>query len=219
MANKQYIVIGLGRFGASVAKTLYKLNCEVVAVDIDVHKVEDIADYVTHSVCLDATDEVALTQLGITNFDVAIVSIGSDIQASIMVTLALKELGVQYIISKSSNSTHTKILQKIGATKVIQPENDLGIRIAHSIVSSNVLDYIQLSDEYQVNELLIPDDWANKSIYQMNFREKFRISVVAIKRDKDIIVSPTNDDVLKNGDIVVCICKNKDMDQIRKYLK
>ncbi len=219
MANKQYIVIGLGRFGSSVAKTLYKLDCEVVAVDSDVHKVEEISDFVTHSMCFDATDEAALKQLGVSNFDVAVVAIGSDIQASIMVTLALKELGVPFIVSKSSNKIHSKILYKIGADKVIQPENDIGIRIAHNIVSSSVLDYIQLSDDYRVNELVVPDEWTDKSIYEMNFREKYHISVVAIKREKEIIVSPNNEDVLRDGDIIVCICKNQDIDKITSFLR
>jgi len=219
MASKQYIVIGLGKFGSSVAKTLYKLNCEVIGVDVDSHKVDEISDHVTHSVCFDATDEVALKQLGVSNFDVAIVAIGSDIQASVMVTLALKELGVPFIVSKSVNSIHSKILSKIGADKIIEPENDIGVRIAHNIVSSSVLDYIQLSENYQVNELVVPKEWYNKSIYEMKFRERYHISVVAIRRGNNIIVSPTNEDILMSGDTIVCICKNQDMDKITSYLR
>ncbi|MGN0026287.1 MAG: potassium channel family protein, partial [Clostridium sp.] len=132
MSNKQFVIIGLGRFGASIAKTLYSLGNDVLAIDKDEDIVQEIADSVTHAVQLDATDENALRSLGIRNFDVAVVTIGDNIQSSIMATLLVKELGVKYIIAKGHSDLHAKVLYKIGADRVVLPEKDMGIRVAHN---------------------------------------------------------------------------------------
>ena len=144
MSNKQFVIIGLGRFGSSIAKTLYSLGNDVLAIDKDEDIVQEIADSVTHAVQLDATDENALRSLGIRNFDVAVVTIGDNIQSSIMATLLVKELGVKYIIAKGHSDLHAKVLYKIGADRVVLPEKDMGIRVAHNLVSANILDYIEL---------------------------------------------------------------------------
>ena len=144
MNNKQFVVIGLGRFGSSVAKTLYESGHDVLAIDKDEDLVQEISDSVTHAVQMDATDENALRTLGIRNFDVAVITIGSSIQASVMVTLIVKELGVKHIIAKGNSEIHAKVLYKIGADRVVLPEKDMGVRVAHNLVSSNILDYIEL---------------------------------------------------------------------------
>ncbi|MEG0129568.1 potassium channel family protein, partial [Clostridium sp.] len=131
MTSKQYIIIGLGRFGASIAKTLYSLGNEVLAVDVDEEVIQDISPDVTHAVQADATDEGVLRALGLRNFDVAVITIGSDAQASIMATLLVKELGVKYVIAKAHNEVHAKVLYKIGADRVVFPERDMGVRVAH----------------------------------------------------------------------------------------
>ena len=138
LSDKQFVIIGLGRFGSSIAKTLYALGNDVLAIDKDEDIVQEISDSVTHAVQLDATDENALRSLGIRNFDVAVVTIGDNIQSSIMATLLVKELGVKYIIAKGRNDLHAKVLNKIGANRVILPEKDMGIRVAHNLVSSNI---------------------------------------------------------------------------------
>ena len=142
LAKKQFVIIGLGRFGASIAKTLYALGNDVLAIDKKEDLVQEISDSVTHAIQMDATDESALRTLGIRNFEVAVVTIGDNIQSSIMATLLVKELGVKYIIAKGNSDIHAKVLYKIGADRVILPEKDMGVRVAHNLVSSNILDYI-----------------------------------------------------------------------------
>lgn len=205
MAKKQFVVIGLGRFGTSVAKTLYSLGNDVLAIDVDEETVQSISDSVTHSVQAEATDENTLRSLGIRNFDVAVVTIGSDLQASVMVTLLLKELGVKHIIAKANSELHAKVLYKIGADRVVLPERDMGVRVAHNLVSSNILDYIELSPDYSIAEIANPRVWQGKTLQELNLRANYGINVVAVKKDNDINVSPMADDVLESGDVIVAI--------------
>ncbi|KGK87847.1 MULTISPECIES: TrkA family potassium uptake protein [unclassified Clostridium] len=205
MAKKQFVVIGLGRFGTSVAKTLYSLGNDVLAIDVDEETVQNISDSVTHSVQADATDENTLRSLGIRNFDVAVVTIGSDLQSSVMVTLLLKELGVDLIIAKANSEIHAKVLYKIGADRVVLPERDMGVRVAHNLVSSNILDYIELSPDYSIAEIANPKAWQGKTLQELNLRANFGINIVAVKKDNDINVSPMADDKLEAGDVIVAI--------------
>lgn len=215
--QKQYIVIGMGRFGTSVALTLAELGREVLAIDRDVDRIQDISDRVTHAVTLDSTDENDLKAVGIGNFDVAIVAIGKDIQASIMTTLLLKELGVKYIAVKANNDLQEKVLIKIGADKVISPEKEMGIRVANNLVSSNILDYIEVSPDYSLTEFLVPKCWVNKTIKELNLRVEYGINVMAIKRDGVIEVSPSPDWALLSGDIIVAIGSN-DIEELRDFV-
>lgn len=203
--KKQFVVIGLGRFGTSVAKTLYSLGNDVLAIDSDEDIVQSISGEVTHSVQADATDENNLNALGIRNFDVAVVTIGSDIQSSVMVTLLVKELGVKYIIAKANSELHAKVLRKIGADRIILPERDMGVRVAHNLVSTNILDYIELSPDYSIAEIVSADEWKGKSLNELSIRSKYGINIVAIKRNNDINVSPRADDIVEDGDILVAI--------------
>lgn len=211
MAQKQFVVIGLGRFGTSIAKTIYNLGHDVLVIDNDEDKIQEIVDDVTHAVQMDATDESALKTLGIRNFDVAIVTIGSNIQASILVTLLLKEMGVKYIVAKSTSDLQAKVLYKIGADRVILPEQDMGIRVAHNLVSSNIIDYIELSSEYSMIEIESPKEWHNKSLKDISMRTKYGINVVAIKSDKSINVSPSADYIIKDKDILVALGSSEDL--------
>ena len=158
---RQYVIIGCGRFGSSVAKTLYKMGHDVLAIDSNEEIVQYISEEVTHAIQADATDERVLKSLGIRNFDVAIITIGSNIQSSIMATLIVKELGVKYVVAKAHNEIHAKLLLKIGADRVVFPERDMGMRVAHNLVSSNILDYIELSPEYSIMEITPPNEWGN----------------------------------------------------------
>ena len=214
MSNKQFVVIGLGRFGASVAKTLYGLGHDVLAIDKNEDLVQDIADDVTHAVQMDATDEAALKTLGIRNFDVAVVTIGASIQSSVMTTLLLKENGVKHIIAKGHSDLHAKVLYKIGADRVILPEKDMGIRVAHNLVSTNILDYIELSSDYSIIEVNSPGDWHGKTINELSLRSEYGINVVAIKRGGDVNVSPYADDLIEPGDIVVAIGSASDLSKL-----
>lgn len=214
MAKKQFVVIGLGRFGTSVAETLYKLGHDVLAVDTNEERVHDIAEYVTHAVQADVTDEENLRSLGINNFDVAVIGIGVDMQDSIMITLLVKEIGVKYVIAKANSELHAKILYKIGADKVVFPERDTGVRVAHDIVGSNILEYIELSSEYSLAEIIATEEWYDKTLGQLNIRAKYGINVVAVKRQDDIDIAPSSEYKIIKGDIVVAIGKYKNINKL-----
>ena len=218
MSNKQYVVIGLGRFGTSVAKTLYALGNDVLAIDMDEDLVQEVSDSVTHAIQMDATDEAALRTLGIRNFDVAVVTIGSNIQASVMVALLVKELGVKYIIAKGHSDLHAKVLYKIGADRVILPEKDMGVRVAHNLVSSSILDYIELSPDYSIIEIESPKEWHNKTLREIGMRTHYGINVMAIKNENEINVSPKAEDIVYPKDIIVAIGSADDLGKLELIL-
>lgn len=213
---KQFMVIGCGRFGTSIATTLFKLGHEVLAIDVDEERIQDIADEVTYAVQADVADENVLMELGIGNFDVVVVSIGSNYQASIMATLIAKELGVKKVIAKAHDSLHGRVLTKIGADKIIYPERDMGIRVAHNLVSSNILDFIELSPDYSILEINALEQWVNKTLKELRLPASFGINVMAIKRDKDINVSPYADDIILKGDVLVVIGNTLDIEKIEQ---
>lgn len=213
---KQFVVIGCGRFGLSIAKTLNNLGHEVLAIDADEERIQEIADYVTHAVQADVTDENVLKDLGIRNFDVVIVSIGSNYQASIMATLIAKELGVKRVIAKAHDVLHGKVLTKIGADKIIFPERDMGIRVAHNLVSSNILDFIELSPDYSILEIAALEEWSNKTLKELRLPTRYGINVMAVKRGKNINVSPYADDLIFKGDILVVIGNTLDIKKIEQ---
>lgn len=206
---KQFAVLGLGRFGSSLAKTLYDLGHEVLAVDEREEAVQEISESVTHAVQADATDESALRSLGLRNFDVVIVSIGADIQASILVTLIVKELGVKYVVAKAQSELHAKVLYKIGADRVVLPERDMGLRLAHNLVSSNVLDFIELSSDYSIVEVVALNEWQGKTLKDLNFRRKYGLNVIAIKHNGEMNVSPRAEDIIEENDVLVVIGENE----------
>ncbi|MCY6958710.1 potassium channel family protein [Clostridium brassicae] len=205
MKKRQFVVIGLGRFGSSIAKTLYSLGNDVLAIDADEDIVQGIADSVTHAVQADTTDENSLRTLGISNFDVAVVTIGSNVQASIMTALLVRELGVDYIVAKAHNELHAKVLKKIGVERVIFPERDMGVRVAHNLVSSNILDYIELSSNYSIAEIAAPKEWYGKTLKDIDMRAEYGINVMAIKKNDEVNIAPLADDVIQPDDIVVAI--------------
>lgn len=213
---KQFVVIGCGRFGSSVAKTLCNLGYDVLAVDKDPEKVQELAEFVTHSVQADAVDENALRTIGIRNFDVAVVTIGSNIQASIMGTLIAKELGVKKVIAKAQNELHGKVLYKIGADKVIFPERDMGVRVAHNLVSSNILDVIEFAPDYSIIEVAAIEEWEDRTLKELRLPNKYGISVMAIKSGDNINISPYADDVIKSGDTIVVIGHNDSLKQLEE---
>ncbi|KXZ39337.1 trk system potassium uptake protein TrkA [Alkalithermobacter thermoalcaliphilus JW-YL-7 = DSM 7308] len=213
---KQFVVIGCGRFGSSVATTLYGYGNDVLAIDKSEEKVQNISNFVTHAVQADVTDENALKSLGIRNFDVAVIGIGTDIQSSIMATLIVKELGVKYVLCKAQNELQAKVLYKIGADKVVFPERDMGVRVAHNLVSKNVIDYIELDLEYSIVEIACPQTWIGKSIKELNLRASYGINVMAIKQGANINISPAAEDTLQENDILIVIGKNQDINKIEK---
>lgn len=188
--KKEYAVIGLGRFGGSICKALSEEGLEVMAMDMNEDRVNEYAKIASHAVIGDSTDENVLKNLGIRNFDHVIVAIGENIQASILTTIMLKELGVKMVTVKAQNDYHEKVLNKIGADRVVHPERDMGRRIAHKIISNNVLDYLELSDEYSLIEIVANSRLAGHSLLDLDIRARYGINIVAIKRGKEVIVSP-----------------------------
>ncbi|WP_434565288.1 TrkA family potassium uptake protein [Thermoanaerobacterium thermosaccharolyticum] len=214
MSGKQFVVIGLGRFGSSVAKTLYTLGCDVLAIDSSEELVQNISDSVTRAVQADATDEKVLRSLGVRNFDVAIIGTGTDIQTSLLVTLMVKELGVKTVVAKAQNELHAKVLLKIGADRVIFPEKEAGVKLAYSLISSNILDFIELSPEYNIVEIIAIRDWIGKSLNELKLRQRFGLNIIAIKRGNNIKITPSADDIIMEGDNLVVIASTDDINKL-----
>jgi trk system potassium uptake protein len=216
--KKQFAVIGLGRFGGSMCKALSDQGMEVLAIDIDEDRVNEFSNIVTHAVIADSTDEGVLKSLGIRNFQHVVVAIGDNLQSSILTTLILKEIGVEKITVKAQNDYHEKVLRKIGADKIIHPERDMGVRIAHQIVSNNVLDYLELSDEHSIVELVATKKMDGKSLIELDIRARFGCNVVAVKRGKDIYVSPQANQSIRQGDVLIVIGRDKDINRLEKQM-
>jgi trk system potassium uptake protein TrkA len=215
---KQFIVIGIGRFGSAVAERLYELGHEVLAIDTNEEVIQKISDKVTHAITADASDESVLKSLGVRNFDVGVVSISSDIQSSIMITMMLKELGVGYIVAKAKDETHAKVLLKIGADRVVFPERDMGERVAHNLIATNILEYIELSSEHSIIELAAVPSWIGKDLRDLNLRAKYGVTVVAVRNVNEdrINISPKADNEIREGDILIVIGNNDDLKKLER---
>jgi trk system potassium uptake protein len=218
MLAKTFAVIGMGRFGSSVAKTLYEMGYEVMAIDSCEERIQEYIQYVTYAVQADSTDEQALKELGIRNFDIVVVAIGDDIQASILTTLILKELGVKHITVKAQNERHGKVLYKLGADKVVFPERDMGSRVANNLASPNVLDFIELAEDYSVVEVVVGEKLVGKSLIELNIRARFGVNVMAIKSGPQINIAPQANDTIQKEDILVVIGQNNDLKRFEQHI-
>ncbi|MEW9108869.1 potassium channel family protein [Cytobacillus gottheilii] len=216
--KKEFAVIGLGRFGSSICKALAEEGMEVMAIDMDEDRVNEFSMIASHAVVGDTTDETVIKSLGIRNFDHVIVAIGDNIQASILTTLILKEAGVKKITVKAQNDYHEKVLSKIGADFIIHPERDMGRRIAHKLVSNNVLDYLELSDEHSIVEIVANERISGHTIIDLDIRAKYGINIVAIKRREEIIVSPQANEKIQYNDIMIVIGADIDINRFEKKL-
>ncbi|SFI02763.1 trk system potassium uptake protein TrkA [Tindallia magadiensis] len=214
---KQFAVIGCGRFGGSVAKALYKSGFDVLALDDDECVIRNIADEVTHAATIDIDDAIALKEVGIRNMDVVIIGIGSDLKASVMSTLLVKEMGVPYVVAKAQDEMHAKVLTKIGADRVIFPERDMGIRLAYNLTSTNILDFIELSPDYSILEIVSPKIWHDKSLKDNNIRARFGLSILAIKRGEEINVSPQAEEIVRSEDILIVVGSNEDLRKVQEH--
>lgn len=213
MKNKQtqFLVLGLGRFGESVARNLYKLGKDVLAVDHDAQVIEEISPFVTQAVQTDVTDEDALSALGAGNFDVAVVATG-DVRSSILVSLMVKEMGVKTVVAKAVDELHAKVLKKVGVDRIVFPEREMGMRIAKSLVSPHVVDLMELSNDYEIVEVTLPEKWASQSIIKLDVRRKYGLNILAVRRGEQFTVSPPADFVLENGDTLLVLGKENDID-------
>ncbi len=220
--KKQFAVIGLGRFGSSVAIALAESGSEVIAIDKDDEKVKNISDLVTYALVLDAIDEKALRSAGVQNVDVAIVSIGENIEANILVVMLLKELKINTIIAKAVTSLHGKVLEHLAVDKIVYPERDMAIRVAHSLVRPGIVDLLELSPEYSIIEMPAPAVFIGKSLQENQLRLKYGVNLIAIKRMKSEKggqretwnVNPLPTDIINEGDLLVTIGLNKDLERL-----
>lgn len=203
---KTFVVIGLGRFGNAVATELCTLGHEVLAIDADSEKVQKVVDLVTHAVTGDARDAAVLRALGVRNYDCAIVATGNDVGNSALITLNLKEVGVKQVVCKAQSHVHRKVLEKIGADRVIFPEHEMGLKLAQGLSSSNVLNFIELSDDFSIVELAVPKVWMGKSIRELDIRAKHHVNVIAVRGPEGVLdVAPGGDYRLVQGGRIVVL--------------
>jgi trk system potassium uptake protein TrkA len=213
---KSYIVVGMGRFGSEVARQLHQMRCEVIAMDVSDDLIQQISPYVTHAVVGDAQDKEVLRALGVKDMDCAIIAIGDDLAASVLVTMNMKELGVPHVICKAHDATYRKVLEKLGADRVIIPEQEQAQRLAKSLSAPNVLDYIELSDEYGIIEMPVPESWLGKDLRQLNVRAKLGVSILAIRRGGKMHVSPAPDTAFIKEDILVVLGGSQALRKVQK---
>ncbi len=223
--KRLFAVIGLGRFGYSVAETLLKKGCEVLAIDRDEEKIQAISEIATFAVQCDATDERALKDVSTQNVDVAVVSIGENIEASVLIVQTLKDMGVKSIVAKAVAPIQGKILKNLGVNEVIYPERDTAIRLAHRLISPNVLEYLELAPGYSIEEVSVPEQFSGLSLREAKIQDKHNLNIIGIKKQISRMVqgrmmkgetfnfTPSPDDVIEKGDVLVMIGKEEDLDR------
>lgn len=225
MAKRTFGVIGLGRFGSAIATTLAQLGHDVTGIDGDEDKVRAVADIILLAMQLDATDEKALRAAGIKDVDVAIVSIGENIESSLLVVTLLQEIGIKQIVAKAVTALHGRILEKLGVSRVVFPEREMAIRVAHGLVIPNVLDYIELSNEFSIVEVPAPQEFVGKTLREIGLRARFGLTTIAIKhlpKDGQVTlanIAPGPDDVIQAGDVLSLLGHNERLGQLETMLK
>ena len=220
MKKQTFAVIGLGRFGGSVCKTLADAGQEVLAIDKYESRVNDYKDIATQAVVADAQDEDVLRSLGIRNVDHVIVAIGEDIQASSLVTLMVKEQGVKYATAKAQNEYHAKVLEKLGVDRVVHPERDMGVRIGRSLTSKNMVDYLDLDANFKLAEILITNpEFVGKSLAEMDFRDRYGLNVIALAHSRQEMVLPSAGDVLTENDSILVAGPTRAIDKFEELMQ
>jgi trk system potassium uptake protein TrkA len=213
-----FAVIGMGRFGSSVVRTLHEMGHQVLAMDKHEEALRRVTEYATHAVQIDATDPEALRAVGITNFDAVIVSIGADVQESILTTLLLKEMGVKKVVSKAVNELQARVLEKVGADLVVRPERDMAVRVARSLASRNVVDMLELSPAYLVEEVNVGPKLSGRSLSELDLRTRFGVNVLLIKRDSQLLITPTPETQLQEGDVLVVVGEKQGLARLETVL-
>ena len=213
---KSYVVIGLGLFGQAIARQLCMLGAEVLAIDVRSDLVQQVANDVTHAVVGDAQDKEVLRALGVRDMDCAIVSIGDDLAASVLITMNLMELEVPYIVCKAHDETHRRVLEKLGANRVVIPEQENAQRLGRSLHSHNVLEYIELSEDYGILEIPAPRSWIGKTLKELNVRAKLGVNIIAVESSEKTNVSPSADYRIQEEDIMVVLGDNYSLEAVQK---
>lgn len=214
LKKKQFVVIGLGRFGYSLLEELIRLGHQVLAIDNNEDRIDYVAAIATHAVQADAMDEKVLKALDVASFDAVIVGIGGDIEASILTSITLKELGVRKIIAKAQNHMHGKVLEKLGIDMVIYPERDMALRLARNLVSNSIIEQIQLSSDYGILELITPVSFVGRSLEEIAIRQRMDITIIAIRSGQEIIISPHAQQRIKKDDILVALGPTRRLEKL-----
>jgi len=219
---KQAVVIGMGRFGTSLARELFKMGYDVLAVDKEEQVTQDLASHLTYVVRANSTSEAVLRELGVAQFDLAVVTIGKDIQASILTTVLLKSMGIKEVIARANNTLHAQTLERVGADKVLFPEHEEGIRLAHTLFNPDVLEYLEIAPEFGLSKVRPPKSFIGKTLEKVGLggtRDRYGISVVAIRRGNEPILLPAKDEQIKEGDILLVVGKDQLLDNVRENEK
>ena len=214
MNSRSYAVIGLGQFGMTEALTLADAGCDVLAIDDREENVQDIAEKVSYAVKADVKEPGILQSVGVQNVDVAVIAVAENMEASIIAAMQVKELGVPFVMAKAMNALHGRILEKIGADKVIYPEQSMGVRVARNLLSSGFLDTFELSPEFSMAEFKIPDSWVGKTLRDLKIREKSKINLVGLKQGNDVDINPNPAEPLPADCTVMAIGKNEDLNKV-----
>ena len=209
------LIVGAGQYGTHIAKRMEELGCEVMAIDINEERINDILPYVTSAQIGDSTDEDFLISLGVGNYDVCIVSIGDNFQNSLETTALLKELGAKKVIARASNDVQMKFLLRNGADEVAYPEKQSAMRIATKYASESILDFIELDDKYSIYEMVVPSDWDGESLADLDIRKKYNVNIIAVKSGDKVEV-PFHNTIMRNGDIVLAIGNIEDIQKCFK---
>lgn len=212
---RKFVIVGLGRFGYSLACNIAEKGFQVLAIDNNEEKVAKISQVIYNAVQADVSEKETLASLGVSEYDVAVASIGLNVQDNILATLFLKELGVPYVIAKAQDEQFGKVYSKIGADRVVYPERDMGQRVGQNLLSSNLIDYIKYDSDYSVIELSAPESMKGRSLKELDLRRKYNINVIAIRKDEDLNLIPGANDRITEGDILIVMGKNKDIDRVK----
>ena len=212
--QKEYIVIGLGRFGSSVAMQLEANGCKVLAIDRNERRINQIAEYVTLAMCVDVTNEDALMELGGRNFDGAVISIGHSLDASVLAAIWAKEQGIRQIVAKAYDDMQGKILTKLGVDEIVYPEKEMGVHLANNLAFNNLLDTTELTSDYSMADVGVLKSWIGKNLKELNLRKKYGVNVIATKRGGALLINPSADDPTQNEDVFVLLGKNNTLKRI-----
>ena len=215
--KKQVVVIGLGRFGSNVARSLYNLGHDVLAMDVTEDRVHSIMGQVTHPVAGNGTNEAVLRELGVPDYDAAVVAVGSDLVASVMTCVLLKTMDLGYIVARAHDDLHGNVLERIGVDKVVHAESEMGVRLAHNLFNPNLQEYLGLGPNYGFSRMRVPENFVNKTLKELGFsgpRDKYGLAVLAIKRGNDITLNPDNDDRLRDGDLLVMAGQDEHLERL-----
>lgn len=214
---KQIVVVGLGRFGETVTRTLTQLKHQVLALDRDERAIQNIAPFATDAVQIDVTDENALRELGVAKFDIGVVAVAGDITVSLMATVLLKRLGLPFVVARARTELHGATLEKVGADRVVFPEQETGVRLAHSLTTPNVKDYIEVSKEYGVSKIVPPESFVDRTLEELGFGPATRdgMHVLLIRRGNDILITPDRFERVQRNDLLIVSGLDSQLDRVR----